>query len=303
LIKRIVEVSKYPQFLGKILFIENYDMELASKLVQGVDIWLNTPTRPMEASGTSGEKAVMNGVMHFSVLDGWWVEGYQPDAGWALPLEQTYENNDYQNELDAEIVYSTIENEIAPLYYDQDERGIPHEWIRRIKNSIDKVASNFTMNRQLTDYEERFYNKLFTRISEIKKDNFQMAKDIVEWKHKVARQWDNVEVIEVKMPSIFKEELTIGKEYYLEVNLSCGALSPEDIGVELVIATVNDRGEKEFMRKKDFQSVPSDEKSSVATYSLKYTSEKSGSYSIGLRIFAKNELLAHQQDSGFVKWL
>jgi len=302
LIKRIVEVSKYPQFLGKILFIENYDMELASKLVQGVDIWLNTPTRPMEASGTSGEKAVMNGVMHFSVLDGWWVEGYKKDAGWALPLEQTYENNDYQNELDAEIVYSTIENEIAPLYYDKDGDGIPHNWVKHVKNSIDKVASNFTMNRQLTDYEERFYNKLYKRAREIKKDNFAMAKELVVWKHKMMRGWENVEIIEVKIPSIYKEQISIGKEYIMEVSISCGSISPTDIGVELI--SVDDKGSnrKESFKKTEFVRVSSDE-SSVATYRLKYIAEDSGTFSVGLRLFAQNELLAHQQDSGLVKWL
>jgi len=129
LIKKIVEISKYPQFLGKILFLENYDMELAAKMVRGVDIWLNTPTRPLEASGTSGEKAVMNGVMHFSVLDGWWVEGYRRDSGWALPMEATYKNDDFQNELDAETIYSIIENEIAKMYYSKNAEGIPTEWV------------------------------------------------------------------------------------------------------------------------------------------------------------------------------
>ncbi|MDR2563931.1 MAG: alpha-glucan family phosphorylase, partial [Prevotellaceae bacterium] len=157
LIKRIVEVSKYPQFLGKILFLENYDMELAAKMVRGVDIWLNTPTRPQEASGTSGEKAVMNGVMHFSVLDGWWVEGYKPGTGWALPIDPIYKNNDFQNELDAETIYSIIENEIAPLYYSRNENGIPEKWTAYVKNSIEKVASNFTTNRMMNDYEEQFY--------------------------------------------------------------------------------------------------------------------------------------------------
>ncbi|MDU1903738.1 MAG: alpha-glucan family phosphorylase [Dysgonomonas sp.] len=302
LIKRIVEVSKYPQFLGKILFIENYDMDLAAKLVQGVDIWLNTPTRPMEASGTSGEKAVMNGVMHFSVLDGWWVEGYQKDAGWALPLEQAYENNDYQNELDAETVYSTIENEIAPLFYKRDNDGIPHQWIHHVKNSIDKVASNFTMNRQLTDYEERFYNKLCKRSREVKADNYAMAKDIVEWKHKMQREWESVEILSVKIPSIYKEAISVGKEYNLEVTLSCGAISPEDIGVELVATKPNHEGEiDEFIKKSEFIRVSSD--GNVATYRLKYVGEQSGTYSVGVRIYAQNKLLVHQQDSGLIKWL
>ncbi|MEN9919912.1 MAG: alpha-glucan family phosphorylase [Bacteroidota bacterium] len=300
LIKKIVEVSKYPQFLGKILFIENYDMQLASKLVQGVDIWLNTPTRPMEASGTSGEKAVMNGVMHFSVLDGWWVEGYQKDAGWALPLEQTYENNDYQNELDAELVYSTIENEIAPLYYDHGADGIPHNWVRNVKNSIDKVASNFTMNRQLIDYLERFYNKLYKCANDVNKDNFAIAKEITAWKHKTRREWDSVEIISVKMPSMHAEPITVGKEYYLEVTLSCGSLSADDIGVELV-SLREDLEKEKHLSKYDFVCTAT--QGSVATFHLRYVGEQSGSFSMGIRIFAKNDLLAHQQDSGLVKWL
>lgn len=301
LIKKIVEVSKYPQFLGKILFIENYDMELASKLVQGVDIWLNTPTRPMEASGTSGEKAVMNGVMHFSVLDGWWVEGYQKDAGWALPLEQVYENNDYQNELDAEIIYNTIENEIAPLYYQQNSEGIPSEWVQHVKNSIDKVASNFTMNRQLTDYEDRFYNKLSKRAHEIRENDYAMAKDIVTWKHKMSREWDGVEIISTKMPSVYKEPIVLGQEYEMEIRLTCGSLSAEDIGVELVITNDPTSKGEEFLIKHAFTCVSQD--SSVATYRLKHTSEQAGTFNMGLRVFAKNDLLAHQQDSGLVKWM
>lgn len=301
LIKKIVEVSKYPQFLGKILFLENYDMELASKLVQGVDIWLNTPTRPMEASGTSGEKAVMNGVMHFSVLDGWWVEGYQKNAGWALPLEQVYENNDYQNELDAEIIYNTIENEIAPLYYQQNEEGIPSEWVQHVKNSIDKVASNFTMNRQLTDYEDRFYNKLRKRAREVRENDYAIAKSIVSWKHKMSKEWDGVEIISAKMPSVYKEPIVLGHEYEMEIRLTCGSLSAEDIGVELVIT--NDQAGKgeEFLIKQQFVCVSQD--SSIATYRLKHTSEQTGAFMMGLRIFAKNEMLAHQQDSGLVKWM
>ena len=125
LIRRIVEVSRMPRFIGKILFLPNYNMELAKRLVQGVDVWMNTPTRPLEASGTSGEKAAMNGVMHFSVLDGWWVEGYREGAGWALPEDRTYENQSYQDELDATTIYNMLENEIAPLFYEKMQMGFP----------------------------------------------------------------------------------------------------------------------------------------------------------------------------------
>ena len=154
LIKRIVEVAAMPEFAGRIFFLANYDMDIARRMVQGVDMWLNTPTRPLEASGTSGMKAAMNGVMQFSVLDGWWVEGYKKEAGWALPMQSFYEDSNYQNELDASMIYRTLEEEIVPLYYDRGEDGIPHRWIATMKNCVGDVASNFTTNRMLADYED-----------------------------------------------------------------------------------------------------------------------------------------------------
>ncbi len=149
-----------PQFVGKILFLQNYDMELARRMVQGVDVWLNTPTRPLEASGTSGEKCVMNGVLQFSVLDGWWVEGYKEGAGWMLPMERTFADQGYQDELDAEMIYNTIEEQIVPKYYDRGSDGILTSGWSRSRKCVADIASNFTTNRMLEDYEERFYNKL-----------------------------------------------------------------------------------------------------------------------------------------------
>ena len=150
LIKRIVDISKQDRFIGKIVFVPGYDINLAKKMVQGVDVWMNNPTRPQEASGTSGEKASMNGVMHFSVLDGWWVEGYVKGAGWALPQDRTYDNQDYQNELDAATIYTILENEIGPAFYDKDKvTGRSSTWIEYIKNTIAQVASNFTTNRKI----------------------------------------------------------------------------------------------------------------------------------------------------------
>jgi alpha-glucan phosphorylase-like protein len=134
-----------------VIFLENYDIELAKHLVRGVDIWLNTPTRPLEASGTSGEKAVMNGTLHFSVLDGWWVEGYHAFAGWALPKKRTYENQDLQDDIDAETIYNMLEYEIVPAYYSFNELDIPVEWISLIKNTMVKIAPEFTMKRMINN--------------------------------------------------------------------------------------------------------------------------------------------------------
>jgi alpha-glucan phosphorylase-like protein len=163
LIKRIIEVSKMPDFIGKVLFIENYDMELGKRLTSSVDIWLNTPTRPLEASGTSGEKAVMNGVLNFSVLDGWWAEGYRANAGWAIQEKRTYVNQFYQDELDVETIYSLLEHEIVPMYFGRNAEGVPEKWVKFIKNNISEIAPHFTMKRMLDDYFDRYYYKLIGR--------------------------------------------------------------------------------------------------------------------------------------------
>ena len=181
-LKRVVDISKDPRFIGKIVFLPGYDITLAKRMVQGVDVWMNNPTRPLEASGTSGEKAAMNGTMHFSVLDGWWVEGYKKDAGWALPQEQVYDNNDYQNQLDAATIYTILENEIVPSYYKKDKSGRSDQWISYIKNTIAQVASNFTTNRMLTDYINQYYSPQSMRATKIKANNYALARDIAAWK-------------------------------------------------------------------------------------------------------------------------
>jgi phosphorylase/glycogen(starch) synthase len=301
LIKKIVEISKYPQFLGKILFLENYDMELAAKMVRGVDIWLNTPTRPLEASGTSGEKAVMNGVMHFSVLDGWWVEGYQSDAGWALPINSAYANNDFQNEMDAETIYSIIENEITELYYERNTSGIPIRWVERIKNSIEKVASNFTTNRMMNDYEEKYYNKLQKRSEEMCANDFSLAREITDWKYKVLKEWEGVEVISVKRPDMEKEPILLGKEYEAEVLISMGLLNPEDIGVEILLAKQTSDFKKTIVMQTEFSICA--RQTGEAMYRIKFVPTVSGTFFSAIRIYAKNPNLPHRQDFCLVKWV
>lgn len=302
LIKMIVEISRRPEFIGKILFLQNYDMELARHLVQGVDVWLNTPTRPLEASGTSGEKAVMNGVLHFSVLDGWWAEGYYPDAGWALPEENTYDNNDFQDELDAELIYSLLENEVAPLFYFRDDDDIPTGWVKYIKNSIAKVASNYTTTRMLRDYQVNHYDKLYDRSKRMRENDYEMAKDLSSWKKKVFRSWESIEVLSVKSPDISKESIMIGKSYLGEVVLDLNELSPEDIGVEIVIAEmITAENQIKLIHKQEFNLV--DLKGKIATYNVDIVPAKTGAYDLGIRIFPKHKDLPHRQDFNFVKWV
>lgn len=184
LIKRIIEISKTPPFIGKIVFVENYDMELGHKLTSSCDIWLNTPTRPLEASGTSGEKAVMNGVLNFSVLDGWWAEGYKPNAGWAIEEQRMYQNQSFQDELDAETIYTLLETEIIPAFFDRNSEGIPEKWIGFIRNNIAQIAPHFTMKRMLDDYFEKFYHKLAARTKALVDNHYEKAISLTAWKQK-----------------------------------------------------------------------------------------------------------------------
>ena len=237
LIRRIMEISQMPRFTGKVIFLENYDIELAKYLVRGVDIWLNTPTRPLEASGTSGEKAVMNGTIHFSVLDGWWVEGYHAYAGWALPKENAFDNQELQNDVDAETIYNLLEYEIVPAYYSFNEQGVPSEWISRVKNTMVKIAPEFTMKRQIDDYFKKYYNKLAIRSKYLNNNDFEKAKTLADWKDKIREDWDSIEVINYSFEKTKDNIYKSGHEYKAEIALSVKNIPKENVGIELVIAT------------------------------------------------------------------
>lgn len=301
LIKRIVEVAAMPQFVGKILFLQNYDMELARRMVQGVDVWLNTPTRPLEASGTSGEKCVMNGVLQFSVLDGWWVEGYKEGAGWMLPMQPTFADQHYQDELDAEMIYNTIEEQIAPLYYERDERGIPHAWVEAVKRCVADIAANFTMNRMLIDYEERFYDKLAARKQSLCADAYRTAREIAAWKRKVSAAWDNVRVVEVERVQIDKAAVCVGESYHFAVTVDVANLHPEDIGVEMVVAQQIVGGQAvNVVRTVPLARVKNE--GSLVTYAVDFKPEQTGTFDVALRIYPHNPDLPHRMDFALVKW-
>ena len=302
LIKMIVDISKMDQFIGKIVFVPNYDITLAKYLVQGVDIWMNNPTRPLEASGTSGEKAAMNGVMHFSVLDGWWVEGYKPGAGWALPMERTYDDQNYQDELDAATIYTLIENDIAPVfYYVNTTTGRSAEWISYIKNTIAQVACNFTTNRMLTDYINQYYEPQSARTMKLVAEDYRLARQIATWKKHMRREWQNVGVVSVIKPDSTYNDIALGKEFKAEIVLNIGDLQPEEVGVELLFATADKKGKLHIQE--SFEFVPTESTDGVVKYSATVLPEVTGLYQVAARIYAKNPLLPHRQDFELVRWL
>jgi phosphorylase/glycogen(starch) synthase len=302
LIKMIVGISKRPEFIGKIVFLQNYDIQLARQLVRGVDIWLNTPTRPLEASGTSGEKAVMNGTMHFSVLDGWWAEGYREDSGWALPIERSYDNQELQDELDAERIYTLLEHDITDKFYTRNEQGIPEAWVEMIRNNIAHVAPEFTMNRMLRDYLDRFYSKLHQRTLELRKKDYDIPKELARWKHRILTHWKNIKVVEYDFPDVTREEFKVGQTYSGKVVLDLDGLTHHEIGVEMVMTNSIIGDEQSVYRGTlDFECTHSE--GSVAAYSFSLDVDETGLYDIGFRIYPKHDLIPHRMDFPLVRWI
>ena len=299
LIKRIFEISQRPEFLGKIIFLEDYDFLLARRLVSGVDIWMNTPTRPLEASGTSGEKAEMNGVVNLSVKDGWWLEGYREGAGWALTEKRTYQNQGYQDQLDAATIYSLLENEIVPLYYNRDKKGISKEWIKVIKNSIAQIAPHYTMKRQLDDYYSKFYEKEAKRFKEISKDNNRLAKEIALWKENVAERWDTISVVKAEWdyPAV---GIQTGDKYTLRYVINEQGLD-DAIALEKVNVYVDANGEERIFSIEPLKKVGND--GNNYTFEAVLTPKQAGQYKSAVRMYPKNKNLPHRQDFCYVKWL
>ena len=300
LIKRIFEISQRPEFIGKILFLENYDMQLARRLVSGVDIWMNTPTRPLEASGTSGEKALMNGVVNLSVLDGWWYEGYREGAGWALTDKRTYQNQEYQDKLDASTIYSLLEQEIIPMYYARNRKGYSDLWVKTVKNSIAQIAPHYTMKRQLDDYFDKFYNKEAARFKLLSANNNQKAKEIAAWKELVAERWDSIRVVSSeRSENLLNGTLTSGKEFSVTHVIDEQGLE-DAIGVDLVVLAKTNDG-----REKIYQVFPMNvvkHEGNLYTFQLTACMDLAGSFSVAYRMYPKSAALPYKQDFCYVRW-
>lgn len=299
LIRRIMEISRMPQFLGKIIFLEDYNMVVAKRLVTGVDIWLNTPTRPLEASGTSGEKAEMNGVLNFSVLDGWWYEGYRFDekAGWALTDKRTFTDQSQQDKLDAATIYSMLENEIIPLYFEKNSKGYSPRWIEYIKNSIGHIAPHFTMKRMIDDYITRFYDPESRRFNALAANNFALAKEIVAWKEKVVAAWDGIKVLDFQADGPIAS--STGQTYNVKAVIDTNGLG-RSIGLEFVVYRVKD-GEEHLYETKQFTVTKED--NSILTYELHDKTHDAGVFRYGFRLYPTNPNLAHRQDFAYVRWI
>lgn len=300
LIKEIVQISKSPEFLGKVIFLEGYNMELAKLMVQGVDIWLNTPTRPKEASGTSGMKAAINGVINFSVLDGWWAEGYRPDAGWSLPLENTYNEANLQDELDAETLYNILEMEIIPVYFKRNEQGISEEWVQFIRNIIAKVGPDFTTKRMMDDYFRLFYSPLIQQGKKLLSDNQNMA-DLCSWKNHISRCWEGVHVVSKSIMDTDNHALPLGESLNIDIQIYRNGLSADSLGLEFILYKRMSESKLDIRLKQSLELAENE--GDQSTYKGRITLPNPGVFEYGFRLFPRHSLLSKHRSYEWVKWL
>ena len=301
LIKMIYDLSMEEPFAGKIIFIEDYNMAFAKTLIAGVDVWMNTPTRPLEASGTSGEKAIMNGVPNLSVLDGWWAEGYREGAGWALSKEKTFQNQQVQDEFDAEVLYQIIEKQIIPAFYGGEKGQPAKEWIDQIKNTIAWIAPRFTTKRMMNDYFEKYYSKLAKRTKFLADNNFEKLNNLVLWKNNILQNWDKIKVLELILPDSNDKPLELGDNFYAKVKLQLTGLQPEDIGVEIIFGKKENETVTELIHSDKFTMIQVENNEVIYECNIPVT--QAGVYNYAIRIFPENKLMAHTYEMDLVKWL
>lgn len=296
LIKQVASLNLDKRFKSRIVFVEDYNMNVARYMVQGVDVWLNNPIRPLEASGTSGMKAAINGVLNLSVLDGWWVEGYTPDVGWAIGGVEEYRSDEERDYVESEAIYNLIEKVIAPLYYDR-ENGIPKKWISMMKNSVSKLVPVFNTDRMLREYYEKFYVKSNKHFNELILEG-KVKQTVSGWWNKIIRGFDNIRVVVDNFRP--ESELKTGASFKVNALVWLGELSPEDVKVEIVVGALD--GESIFRYGRAFDMNIAEKTSSVYVYSQEVKCYKSGKHDFAVRVRPYHKDLPDVFIPGFVKW-
>ena len=303
LIEKVIKVCRDERFMGKIYFLENYDIRIARHMVQGVDVWLNNPRRPLEASGTSGEKVVINGVLNLSISDGWWVEGYDGTNGWTIgPARKGYTEEVTESDSDdVQSLYNLLENVVVPLFYERDASGIPEKWTAMIKRSMQSLAPVFNTDRMLTEYLRDMYEPTAQRSWKLTNDDSRLAREIADWKYKIPIRFSSLKLLEVIVDGIHGDTVIVDRPLTVSVRIDPGKLTEMEIYVEMVIGQ---RGPGGFIS--DPESVPLERVSraqdGVITYSAVYHVRQNGSYHYGIRVMPYHRHLASKTESGLVLW-
>ncbi|MEI7557087.1 alpha-glucan family phosphorylase [Candidatus Chlorohelix sp.] len=297
-IQRVHQISRQEGFEGRIVFLENYDMNMGRYLVQGVDMWLNNPIRPNEASGTSGQKAALNGVPNASILDGWWPEAYNGKNGWAIGEERTYQSQDIQDEADSLALYSLLENDIVPTYFNRDEKGLPLGWIKVMKESIKTVAPYFSTRRMLKDYTNKFYISSIKQTLMLSTENYTGAKAISSWKRAIYDGWNRV-AISAKTP--VESKLALGQEFKVTAQTYLGQLKPSDVVVEFLMARDED-GKLVNQEIITMELANGPDQNSLYNYAANVKVSQGGSIVMGVRVLPTHPALTSKHELGLVRW-
>jgi phosphorylase/glycogen(starch) synthase len=300
MIREIVRLSKDEEFLGRLIFLENYDIDIARLLVSGVDVWLNNPIRYQEASGTSGIKASINGVVNCSIPDGWWDEAYTGGNGFVIGRGTVYENPETQDLVDSGNLYSMLDERIAPLYYKRDSRQVPSGWVRMMKNAIASVAPVFNTHRMVTEYVSKMYEPAAARSRELAADNYRKAAAIAEWKRKCAARFATLHIRSMQVEGIQGDIANLGDEISLRVTVEKGDLSPDEILPEMVVQDTRETGSESirFIGKMEL----ADSEKGLLTYKSTFRPDRNGKFTYGVRITPYHEYLGTKYETGLVLW-
>ena len=300
LIKQIHEISLMPQFKGKIFILENYNIGMARYLVSGVDVWLNNPRRPMEASGTSGEKASVNGVVNFSVLDGWWAEGYDTTNGWSIGTETEYDSYEIQDNSDSDSIYSTLENKIIPTYYKQNDKGYSKDWVKYMKNSIITTGGKYSTARMLVDYMERIYMPLCDMYNKNFK-NLDNVNEFVKWKKSAKERWHEIEI--TQEDNVDNVKMNAGDIIEVKCKVRLPNFEPENVAVQVYYGQILDTGIVNNVCVTEMKKVDEDKEDNLYTYAAKIKLTTGGNFGYTFRVMPKNKMLLDSENMNLIKWM
>lgn len=301
-IREIVNLSAHPEFRRRIVFIENYDMMVCRYMVQGVDVWLNNPRRPKEASGTSGMKVIYNAGLNFSILDGWWAEGYSPDVGWSIGNGEEYTENEWahQDYIEAQALYNVLERDLMPMFYDRTRDGLPRNWISKVKASMKKLAPMFNTRRMVQEYTNQFYMPTVKRVQHMKED-LKSAVDFASWRSNIERVWKKVQV---KSVNLEKTQVKVGSEIEVTAIVDLGDLQPKDVRVQLYYGDLNSHGEIGELGGDciDMQPVTDSKKGNLHTFTAHIKYGTSGDRGVSVRVLPNHEYLPTPFQPGLITW-
>jgi starch phosphorylase len=303
IIKNILQIASQEDFRRRIVFLEDYDINVARYLVQGVDVWLNNPRRPLEASGTSGMKAAINGAVNVSILDGWWCEGYSPEVGFKIGNGEEYDNAERQDNLESQFLYDVLEREVVPLFYKRNSANFPYEWVKIVKSSMAMACSDFTSGRMVGDYAKRFYVPAINASRRYTADNFKIARSMARWKSFLIYNWEKIRVDEIETPPMDTSP-KVGDKIPITLKVFLGKISPGDVSIEVLAGNLNsleqmDNYEPVEASRTDGESISSD---GNYVYKTEVTCKESGRFGIAARILPRHEELIHSRIPRLIKW-